>query len=81
MIWDAGDGASVQGPRSAGEMVRGLPVAVGRAPLARSCREPASRDRTTHTMRVAAPGSSTPGTSAPKTVRGARLSRSLPLSR
>ncbi|MDQ1048498.1 hypothetical protein QFZ76_006734 [Streptomyces sp. V4I2] len=74
VIWDAGYGASVRGPRSTGVMVRGLPVASGCTHLARSRREPASRDRTTDRIRVAAPGSSTPGTSAPKTVRGVRLS-------
>jgi hypothetical protein len=74
-IWDAGCGASVRGPCSTGVMVQGLPVASGRAHPARSRRELASRDRTTHRMRVAAPGLSTPGTSAPKTVRGVRLIR------
>src|ERR671923_2546770 len=73
-IWDAGYGASVRGPRSTGVMVRGLPVASGRTHLARSHREPASRDRTTDRIRVAAPGSSTPGTSAPNTVRGVPVS-------
>ncbi|ATW49657.1 hypothetical protein CGZ69_18970 [Streptomyces peucetius subsp. caesius ATCC 27952] len=52
-------------------MVQGLPVTSGRVQPDRSCREPASRARTAHRMRPAAPGSSTPGTSAPKTVRGA----------
>ncbi|MDQ1048535.1 hypothetical protein QFZ76_006771 [Streptomyces sp. V4I2] len=73
-IWDAGCGASVRGPCSTGVMVQGLPVASGRAHPARSRRELASRDRTTHKMRVAAPGLSTPGASAPKTVRGVLLS-------
>ncbi len=73
-IWDAGYGASVRGPCSTGVMVQGLPVASGRTHMARSHRELASRARTTHRMRVTAPGLSTPGTSAPKTVRGVRLS-------
>ncbi|MDQ1065631.1 sigma factor [Streptomyces canus] len=61
------------GPLLHQRMVQGLPAAPGRTCLARSHRELASRARTTHRMRVAAPGSSTPGTSSPKTVRGARL--------
>ncbi|SPF00448.1 hypothetical protein SMA5143A_1160 [Streptomyces sp. MA5143a] len=72
-IWDTGNGASVRSPLSSGEKVWGLSVALCPYPLGQVVREPASRDRTMHTMHVAAPGLSTPGTSAPKTVRGVRL--------
>jgi len=53
-IWDAGNGVSVRGPLFTREMAWGLPVASGRAHLARSLREPAVPERTTRTMRVAA---------------------------
>ncbi|WP_313896604.1 hypothetical protein [Streptomyces sp. GC420] len=64
----------VRGPRSTAVVVRGLPARLRPYPSGRVVRGPASRDRTTDRIRVAAPGLSTPGTSAPKTVRGVRLS-------
>ncbi|MFF0105298.1 winged helix DNA-binding domain-containing protein [Streptomyces hirsutus] len=57
---------------------RALPVASGRTHGAGSRGEPASRARTTHRMRVAVPGPSTPGTSAPRIVRDVRLSGPTP---
>ncbi len=47
----------------------GVPVASVRTHMARSCREPASRTRTTDRIRVTAPGSSTPGTQLRATPR------------
>jgi hypothetical protein len=47
-------------------------------PRGQVVREPASRERTTDRIRVADSGTSTPGTSAPKTVRGPRLGRLTP---